>query len=77
MILRQNIATQFVSFIVNIDTSNHSVNAQQTNYVHKSISPVRLSEMKAIIQLGLNNMLVFIPLFVILDRRLTVTGRET
>ena len=61
--------SQFVSFIVNIDISNHSVhvNAQRTNYVRKSISSIRSSEIKAMIQLGLN-MLVFIPAFAILDR---------
>ena len=68
--------SQFVSFIVNIDVSNHSVNAQQTKYVRKSISSVRSSEIKAMIQLGLN-MLVLIPSFAILDWRITVNGRET
>ena len=67
---------QFVSFIVNIDISNHSVNAKQTNYVRKSISPIRVSEIKVMMQLGCN-MLVLVPLFAILDRRLAVTGRET
>ena len=69
--------SQFVSFIVNIDVSNHSVNASQTNYVRKSISSVRSSEIKAKIELGLN-MLVLIPSFaIILDRRIAVNGRET
>ena len=52
------------------------MNAQQTNYVRKSISPVRLSEIKAMIQLGLN-MLFLVPSFAIVDRRLAMTGRET
>ena len=61
---------------MNIDVSNHSVNAQQTNYVRKSISSVRSSEIKAMIQLGLNT-LVLISSFAILDRRIAVNGRET
>ena len=65
-----------VWFIVNIDVSNHSVNAQEANYVCESISSVRSSEIKAMIQLGLN-MLVLIPSFAILDRRIAVNGRET
>ena len=68
--------SQFVSYIMNIDVSNHSVNAQQANYVRKSISPVCSSEMKAMIQLGLN-MLVYIPSFAILDQRLAMNGWET
>ena len=59
MIFRQNIGTQFVSFIVNV--SNHSVNAQETNYVRKRISSVRSSKIKAMIQLLGLNMLVLIP----------------
>ena len=69
--------SQFVSFIVNFDVSNDSVNAQQTNYVRKSISSVRSSEIKAKTELGLN-MLVLIPSFaIILDRRIAVNSRET
>ena len=68
--------SQFVLLIVNIDVSNHSVNAQQTNYVCKSISSVRSLEIKAMIQLKLN-MLVLIPSFAILDRRIAVNDRET
>ena len=74
--LRQNIGTLNLSFIVNIDVSNHSVNAQQTNYVRKSISSVRSSKIKAMLQLGLN-MLVLIPSFAIRDGRIAVNGRET
>ena len=59
-----------------MDVSNHSVNAQKTNYVRESISSVRSSEIKAMIQLKLN-MLVLIPSFAILDRRIAVNGRET
>ena len=68
--------SQFVSFIVNIDVSKHSVNAQQTNYVPKNISPVLSFEIKAMIQLGLN-MLALIPLFAIFDRRLAMNSQET
>ena len=73
----ENIGTlNFVSFIVSINVSNYSVNAQQTNHFRESISPVALSEIKTMIQLGLN-MLVLFPLFAILNRRLAVTSRET
>ena len=68
--------SQFVLFIVKIDVSNNSVNAQQTNYIRKSISSVRSSEIKAMIQLKLN-MLVLIPSFAILDWQHAVTGHET
>ena len=64
--------SQFVSLTVNIDVFNHSVNAQQANHIRKSISSARSSEIKAMIQLKLN-MLVLIPSFAILDR---VNGRE-
>ena len=52
------------------------MNVQQINYVRKSMSSVHSSEIKEMIQLGLN-MLVLIPSFAILDRGIAVNGRET